>query len=176
MTHQFILSEELNPLEIILKAIIYYVNRLYYFINKITGLLGIVILMPIFALVSFAVWILLKYANWRLQAITKLLFHEIMNADGRAVMLFHHAIKTRRIVTDQVIIKLKPTSNFFLFKPLFNQINVSRTFFLEAEERLHKTAYPHLSQPFTKEQQDLLGHLSKNLEGIWEDGDVVMLK
>jgi hypothetical protein len=176
MTHQFILNEDLNPLENLLKGVIYCVERFYYFIDKIMGLLGVVLLMPIFAVVLFVVWSLLTFSNWRLEIAAKRVFKEIKKANPRSIMLFHHAIKMRRMEADQIIFKLKPTSNFFLFKPLFRQVKVSRRIFSDAEERLHKTAYPHLYQPFSSEQKELLEQLSKNFDGVWEENDFVILK
>lgn len=176
MTHQFILAEELNPIENILKAIIYSVNTLYNFIDKIMGLLGIVILMPFFALVTFSLWAILKFSNWRLITLTKSIFNKIDQEEPRKIMLFHYAIRNRRIETDHAILKLKPSSDFFLFKPLFGQVKYSRRIFLEIEQRLHKTAYPHLHQSLTTQQRELVTQLSKNMDGIWEDSDFVTIK
>ncbi|MFZ6009180.1 MAG: hypothetical protein ACOYXT_02435 [Bacteroidota bacterium] len=67
MTQQFIITEELNPLEHILKAVLNAITRSYGFINKAAGLLGVVLIMPLFAAVTFVMWVVLKFTNWRLE-------------------------------------------------------------------------------------------------------------
>ncbi|MFZ6009179.1 MAG: hypothetical protein ACOYXT_02430 [Bacteroidota bacterium] len=86
-------------------------------------------------------------------------------------MFIHHAIKNRRVEADRIIAKTAPSSEFFLIKPLDGQVKLSRKLFLEAEERLHKTAYPHLYQKLSDQQRKQLIELSKNLTGLWEDDD-----
>jgi hypothetical protein len=176
MTHQFILTEELNPFENILKGLIYCINRAYFFVDKLTGMLGVIILLPILAACTFSIWVILKFSNWRLEALTKKLFRELKMREPRAIMLSHHAIKNRRIEADEIINKIKPTSKIFLFNPVYGQIKNSRNIFRKAEERLHITAYPHLHQELDEKQKQLLRELSKDLEGIWEDDDFLISK
>jgi hypothetical protein len=176
MTQQIIFSEELKPIEIILKEIIYFVDAIYFFIWKLAGTIGIIFFAPVLAVFIFTLWLTLKLTNWRLQVATKSLFKIINQLEPRKLMLFHHAMKNRRIRVDEAILKLKPSSNFFLFKPLYGQIKYSRKIFLEAEQRFHITVYPHLHQSLSSEQIDQLKELSKNMEGIWEDNDFVTVK
>jgi len=172
MTHQFILTEDFNPTEKILKAI-FLVNGCYNFVNKVAGLFGLVILMPILALVTLSLWVLLKYHNHTLNKLINHVFREIDTANNRALMEAHLALKKKRIETDAVLGKTKKGESFFLLAPLINQIKYSRTLFRKAEDRLHKSAYPHLYQPLTDSQIKELENYSKNMVGIWEESDYV---
>lgn len=172
MTQQFILTEELNPLENVLKAVIFFVNRIYSFINKVTGLVGIVVLTPLLAIITMVMWLILKFSNSKLEKLIHEMFRGLENIkETRALRVAHHAIRIRRMEADEMLKKSKKTEKFFLIAPLVAQIKYSRNLFFVAEERLHKTAYPNLYQPLSKEQIAELEKLSKNFEGIWEDND-----
>jgi len=173
MTYQFTLTEQINPFENILKAVVFLLNGCYNFVNKVSGLIGLIILLPFLALATFALWAILKYSNYRLNKLINKIFSELDSANERNLMESHLALKKLRLDVDVVLVKTKKAKGFFLTEPLLNQIRYSRELFFKAEDRLHKSAYPHLYHPLTESQIKELEDFSENMVGIWEETDYV---
>lgn len=163
------LSNDFDPIKDFIKSVISFINWAYNIIDKIFGLIGIILLSPLFAVVTFFLWLALVYSNKGFKKSMSKLFNSIgNNSDHRQLMIIHRNFKKQRIETDKVIKRSPSGSKFFLFRPLYSQINVSRNLFLEAEERLYKTIYPHLYQELSNDQKKQLIEFSKNFEGVFD--------
>jgi membrane protein implicated in regulation of membrane protease activity len=171
MTQELNIAEYLNPVEVILQSIVTFIVRSYSLINKAAGLIGITILIPLFVVVSLIVWIILKGTNSRLNNLISKLFKRLDTENKRELMLMESALRGKRIELDKTIENSKVADQFFLIRPLIDQLKYSRKIFYTAEQRLHKSVYPEAHVEFSEEQKKQLLELSNNFEGIWEESD-----
>jgi len=173
MTQQFPFTEELNPLEDAFRKLSK-TPPLLGFINKLSGFVGLTMFTPLFAIIFFRNWALLKLANRRLHRISNELFAKVDRIEPRELMEFHHAVKATQIAAN----KRKSDFGFieFLERPVAGQVKLTRKLLDEMDRRLQKTLYPHLYQELTSEQKSELESLSKNFEGVWEDEDYSVVR
>jgi len=173
MTGQFTYSNDFGPSERILNTIVFLVSSCYNFINKLTGYIGLLLLMPLMAFASLILWGLLKYYNFKLNKLIIKVFNSIDTSDTRSLRLAHNALKRNRLNADDALKKIKIGESYFIINPLVGQVKRSRNLYINAEDRLHKSAYPHMYQPLSEVQIHELDKYSLQFKDIWEDSDYV---
>jgi hypothetical protein len=172
--HQ-IIFEDSNPLEGVVKSFVSFFNWLFVFINKLSGLLGLVVLAPLLAVVGFFLWLILKLSNRKLTQLLHNAFSKLDTSDVRSIMIFHSIIKNKRIDVETALNGMDLKKAPLIVKPITVQISYTLKLYSEAEDRLHKTACPHLYVPFTREQLEQLKDFEKDFEGVWESNDYVIV-
>jgi len=168
--HQIIFDDS-NPFEGVVKTFVSFFNWLFVFTNKLSGLLGLVLLAPVLAGVGFLLWLVLKLSNRKLTQLLRTSFSHLDTSDVRSIMIFHSIIKNKRIEVETALNGMDLKKAPLIVKPITVQISYTLKLYSEAENRLHKTACPHMYIPFTDEQVDQLKEFEKDFDGVWESND-----
>lgn len=156
----------------------YYIKNLFDLFDVIIripkyflGIVGLILAIPIIAIISSFSFIIVFLKRRALKSIIIVMFDEIGNATDKELIDSHLNFERLAFSFRDLINRSKNTKDFFLYKPIYNQVYQMFVLLNEAESTLKKAAYPELNNTISDEQKE---ELTKKFQSFqdWDDDEL----